>query len=138
VTSYTCAYFQIHLAPRGVYSYTVSTWLPFAGEPTEGSLPVNVSPDGMLEQWAYATSDDTFVESHGASGQFPSAGLLSQLFAAPQNDPVQTGPLFNPLQFAVETYDDGRTNTETVTHAYHSVANSNGGGASTNLICRAS
>ncbi|MGO9976901.1 MAG: hypothetical protein ACLP01_29705 [Solirubrobacteraceae bacterium] len=138
LTSYTCAYFEIHVHSGSTYSYTVSTWLPFAGVPTEGGVEVAVSGDGALEQWAYATSDDTFVHSHGANGQFPGATLLSQLFDTPQNDPIQTGPLFNPLQFAVETYDNATTNTETVTHISQSVANSSGGGASSKLVCQAS
>jgi hypothetical protein len=138
LASYQCGYFQIHVSSGSSYYYTVSTWLPFAQVASGGSMPVTVSADGTTEQWAYATADDDFVHSHGSSGQFPSAGLLGQLFSTPQNDPVQTGPLFDPLQFAVETYNDATTNTEAVTHVSQTVKDSGGDGVSTNLVCQTS
>jgi hypothetical protein len=137
VTPYTCAYFDIHVASGSVYTYTVGTWRPFGTVAQFGSSGVTVSGAGSSEQWAYATTDDRFLQNKQFTGQFPSAKLLGLMFKTQSNDLYQTGPLFDPLSFALGAYDDGATNTETVTHVNSTVHNSSGSPVSTNLQCKA-
>ncbi|HEY4829076.1 MAG TPA: hypothetical protein VIH85_20040 [Solirubrobacteraceae bacterium] len=137
VTPYTCAYFDIHVASGSVYTYTVGTWRPFGTVAQFGSTGVTVSGAGSNEQWAYATTDDRFLQNKQFTGQFPSAKLLGLMFKTQSNDLYQTGPLFDPLSFALDAYDNGATNTETVTHVNSTVHNSSGSPVSTNLQCKA-
>ena len=137
VTPYTCAYFDFHAASGSVYTYTVGTWRPFASVMPSGSVGVSVSGAGSSEQWAYATADDRFLQNKQFAGQFPSAKLLGLMFKTPSDDPYQAAPLFDPLSFALDAYDNGTTNTETVTHVNSTVHNSSGTPVSTNLECKA-
>jgi len=138
VTPYSCAYFDYHAGTGSVYTYTVGTWRPFASVAPSGSVGVTVSGAGGTEQWAYATADDRFLQNKQFAGQFPSAKLLGLMFKTPTGDLYQTGPLFDPLSFALDAYDNGTTNTETVTHVNSTVHNSSGQAVSTNLQCKAS
>jgi hypothetical protein len=138
-TPYTCAYFDYHASSGSVYTYTVGTWRPFAASvPQLGGAGVTASGAGGVEQWAYASADGRFVQNKQFSGQFPSAKLLGLMFKTPTDDLYQTGPLFNPLSFALETYANGTTNTTTVTHVNSTVHNSSGSPVSTNLECKSS
>jgi len=137
VTPYTCAYFDYHAASGSVYTYTVGTWRPFASVMPSGSVGVTVSGAGSSEEWAYAAADDRFLQNKQFAGQFPSAKLLGLMFKTPSDDPYQTAPLFDPLSFALDAYDNGTTNTETVTHVNSTVHNSSGTPVSTNLECKA-
>ena len=136
VTPYTCAYFDIHAASGSIYSYTVGSWRPFASVAPSGSVGVTVSGVGSSEQWAYATADNRFIQNKQFAGQFPSAKLLGLMFKAPTGDLYQTGPLFDPLSFAIDAYDNGTTNTTTVTHVSSTVHNSDYSPVSTNLVCK--
>jgi len=138
VTPYTCADFDYHGASGNVYSYTVSTWRPFASVVPFGSVGVTVSGAGSSEQWVYASVDGRVVQNKQFASQFPSAKLLGLMFKAPTDDLYQTAPLFNPLSFALDVYDNGTTNTGTVTHVNDTVHNSSGSPVSTNLKCKAS
>ena len=138
VTPYTCAYFDYHAASGSVYTYTVGTWRPLAPVAPLGSVGLTVSGAGSSEQWAYATADDRFLQDKQFAGQFPSAKLLGLMFKTPSDDPYQTEPLFDPLSFALDAYDNGTTNTATVTHVNSTVHNSSGTPVSTNLQCQTS
>ena len=72
------------------------------------------STGGATEQWVFAAPNPDVTEGANRA-EMPTASLLSLMFGLPQSgDTVQTGPLFTPLQFAVETYEDGGTTA--VTH----------------------
>ena len=60
------------------------------------------------------------------------------MFKTPTDDQYQTGPLFDPLSFALDAYDNATANTETVTHVNDSVQKFGGGSWSTNLKCKTS
>ena len=139
VTSYSCAYFDGYADPNtGEWIYTAAkTWRPFGSAAQFGSVGVTVSGTGSAEQWAYATSDDRFIQDKDHSGQFPSGKVLGLMFKTPTDDPYQTGPLFDPLSFALDAYGNATTNTETVTHVNDSVQKFGGGSLATNLKCKA-
>jgi hypothetical protein len=137
-TPYTCAYFDYHAASGSVYNYTVATWRPFASVAPSGSVGVTVSGAGNSEQWAYATADGRFAQNKQFAGQFPSAKLLGLMFKTPPDDLYQTRPLFDPITFALDTYDNATANTTTVTHVNNTVHNSSGTPVSTNLECKSS
>jgi len=103
-----------------------------------GSAGVTASGNGTAEQWAYATADDRFVQDKDHAGQFPTAKVLGLMFKSPSDDPYQTAPLFDPLSFALDAYDNATTNTKAVTHVNASVPKFGGGTLSTNLECNAS
>jgi hypothetical protein len=140
VTSYGCAYFDGYADPNtGDWIYNgAKTWHPFGSAAQFGSVGVTVSGNGSAEQWAYATSDDRFVQDKDHPGQLPSAKLLGLMFKTPTNDLYQTAPLFDPLSFALDAYHNGTTTTETVTHVNDSVDKFGGGKLSTNLKCKTS
>lgn len=140
VTSYGCSYFDGYADPNtGDWIYTGSkAWHPFASVAPFGNVGVTVSGNGASEQWAYATADDRFVQDKDHSGQFPSAKVLGLMFKTPTDDQYQTGPLFDPLSFALDAYDNATANTETVTHVNDSVQKFGGGSWSTNLKCKTS
>jgi hypothetical protein len=123
-SQYTCAQiYTVRGAPQ------INTWQPFAGVQAYGSFPVQ-SPGGNTEQWAFAAATPDVTLASNRSAQVPTASLLSLMFGPP-TDSVQTGPLFNPLQFAVETYHDGGQHTTTITHYEDS-----SGSASSNDLCQ--
>jgi hypothetical protein len=140
VTSYGCSYFDGYADPNtGDWIYTGSrAWHPFAAVAPFGNVGVAVSGNGTAEQWAYATADDRFVQDKDHSAQLPSAKLLGLMFKTPTDDAYQTTPLFDPLSFALDAYDNATTNTETVTHVNDSVDNFGGGKLTTNLKCKTS
>jgi hypothetical protein len=140
VSSYSCAYFDGYADPNtGEWVYTgAKTWRPFGSAAQFGSVGVTVSGDGTTEQWAYATADERFVQDKDHAGQFPSAKLLGLMFKAPTDDPYQTAPLFDPLSFALDAYQNAGTNIQKVTHVHDSVAKFGGGTLSTDLKCNAS
>jgi hypothetical protein len=140
VTPYSCSYFDGYADPNtGEWIYTgAKTWRPFASAAPFGSVGVTVSGAGTAEQWAYATSDDRFVQDKDHAAQLPSAKLLGLMFKTPTDDAYQTAPLFDPLSFALDAYGNATTNTETVTHVNDSVQKFGGGSLSTNLKCKAS
>lgn len=140
VTAYQCSYFDGYADPNtGDWIYTgAKTWRPFASAAPFGSVGVTVSGAGTAEHWAYATSDDRFVQDKDHAPQLPSAKLLGLMFKTPTDDPYQTAPLFDPLSFALDAYGNANTNTETVTHVNDSVQKFGGGSLSTNLKCKAS
>jgi hypothetical protein len=123
VTSYGCSSFDDYAGPNtGDWIYTGSkAWHPFASVASLGNVGVIVSGTGTVEQWAYATADDRFVQDKDHSGQFPSAKVLGLMFKTPTDDPYQTEPLFDPLSFALDAYENASTHTETVTHVNDSV-----------------
>ncbi|MGO9733331.1 hypothetical protein, partial [Mycobacterium sp.] len=99
----------------------IVSWYPFASEPASFDSDIAVvSGDWTKESWLYAAPDPDFLDRSGGTTelQFPTQDLLNAMFTTPQNDPLQTAPLFTPLQFAVETYNDGTANTITVTHTH--------------------
>ncbi len=140
VTSYSCSYFDGYADPNtGDWIYTgAKTWRPFGSAAQFGSVGVTVSGAGTAEQWAYATSDDRFVQDKDHAAQLPSAKLLGLMFKTPTDDAYQTAPLFDPLSFALDAYANATANTETVTHVNDSVQKFGGGSLSTNLKCKAS
>ncbi len=140
VTSYGCSYFDGYADPNtGDWIYTGSkAWHPFASVAPFGNVGVTVSGTGAVEQRAYATADDRFVQDKDHSGQFPSAKVLGLMFKTPTGDQYQTGPLFDPLSFALDAYDNATAPTETVTHVNDSVQKFGGGSWSTNLKCKTS
>ncbi|MGP0034235.1 MAG: hypothetical protein ACLP4R_06610 [Solirubrobacteraceae bacterium] len=140
VTSYSCAYFDGYADPNtGDWIYTgAKTWRPFGSAAQFGSVGVTVSGNGTVEQWAYATADDHFVQDKDHAAQLPSAKLLGLMFKTPTDDAYQTAPLFDPLSFALDAYGNATTTTETVTHVNDSVQKFGGGSLSTNLKCKAS
>lgn len=140
VTSYGCSYFDGYADPNtGDWIYTGSkAWHPFASVAPLGNVGVTVSGSGTVEQWAYATADDRFVQDKDHSGQFPSAKFLGLMFKTPTGDPYQTGPLFDPLSFALDAYDNATAHTETITHVNDSVQKFGGGSWTTNLKCKTS
>jgi hypothetical protein len=140
VTPYSCAYFDGYADPNtGDWIYTgAKTWRPFGSAAQFGSVGVTVSGNGSVEQWAYATADDRFVQDKDHAAQLPSAKLLGLMFKTPTDDAYQTAPLFDPLSFALDAYGNTTTNTETVTHVNDSVQKFGGGSLSTNLKCKAS
>ncbi|HTX11305.1 MAG TPA: hypothetical protein VME22_21975 [Solirubrobacteraceae bacterium] len=138
VTSYSCAYFDGYADPNsGEWIYTgAKTWHPFGSAAQFGSVGVTVSGTGATEQWAYATSDNRFVQDKDHAGQLAPAKLLGLMFKTPSNDQYQTAPLFDPLSFALEAYDNATANTQTVTHVNDSVDKFGGGKLTTNLKCK--
>jgi len=140
VTPYSCAYFDGYADPNtGNWVYTgAKTWRPFASVAPFGNVGVIVSGNGTAEQWAYATTDDRFLQDKDHRGQLPTAKLLGLMFKAPSDDPYQTAPLFDPLSFALDAYDNAGTNIETIAHVNDSVPKFGGGSISTNLKCKAS
>ncbi|MGO9901299.1 MAG: hypothetical protein ACLP0J_16800 [Solirubrobacteraceae bacterium] len=78
-----------------------------------------VSGAGTTESWVYAVPQSGLDKADPL--RYPTQDLLNAMFVTPQSDPYQTGPLFTPLQVAVETYNDGTTNTISVTHDHFSV-----------------
>ncbi|MGO9754116.1 MAG: hypothetical protein ACLP22_22080 [Solirubrobacteraceae bacterium] len=103
----------------------IVSWYPFASEPASFDSDIAVvSGEWTEESWIYAAPDPDFLDrSDGTTElQFPTQDLLNAMFTTPQNDPLQTAPLFTPLQFAVETYNDGTANTITVTHTHISTS----------------
>ena len=140
VTSYSCAYFDGYADPNtGDWVYTgAKTWRPFGSATQFGSVGITVSGSGTVEQWAYATSDNRFVQDKDHAAQLPSAKLLGLMFKTTSNDEYQTAPLFDPLSFALDAYDNANTNTETVTHVNDSVDKFGGGKLTTNLKCKTS
>lgn len=119
------------------YIDTIQTWDPFQSVPAswDGDVPV-VSGAGAIESWVYATPDDSVLKDYLSTASFPSQTLLDAMFTAPQDDPVQTGPLFDPLQFAVEAYDNLTTDTTDVMHV--SISTPGPGSRSSNTGCQAS
>ncbi|MGO9902503.1 MAG: hypothetical protein ACLP0J_23105 [Solirubrobacteraceae bacterium] len=106
----------------GVNGYNkIESWQPFSAEPTQfdGDVPV-VSGAGTTESWVYAVPQSTLDYSDPL--RYPTQDLLNAMFVTPQSDPYQTGPLFTPLQFAVQAYNDATTNTIDVTHAHISTS----------------
>jgi hypothetical protein len=83
-----------------------------------------------------ATADNRFLQNHQLDPTYSSAKLLGQIFKARQNDPIQTAPMFNPLQFPLGTQDNLSANTQTVTPVCSSVRNSDGTPHSSNLACQ--
>ena len=140
VTSYGCSYFDGYADPNtGEWVYTAAkTWHPFGSAAQFGGVGVTVTGAGAAEQWAYATADDHFLQDKDHAGQFPTAKLLGLMFKTPTDDTIQTAPLFDPLSFALDAYDNGATNTKTVTHVNDSVPKFGGGTVSTNLKCHES
>ena len=112
VTSYSCAYFDGYADPNtGDWIYTgAKTWRPFGSAAQFGSVGVTVSGNGTVEQWAYATADDHFVQDKDHAAQLPSAKLLGLMFKTPTDDAYQTAPLFDPLSFALDAYGNATTN----------------------------
>ena len=101
------------------------SWYPFASEPASFDSDIAVvSGEWTEESWLYAAPDPDFLDRSGGTSQlkFPTQDLLNAMFTTPQNDPLQTAPLFTPLQFAVETYNDGTANTITVAHTHISTS----------------
>lgn len=123
-SQYTCAQWL-----TGSTTTELDTWQPFSGVQGLGSFPTSALP-GQQEQWVFAGPDQSVLTSGGLA-QMPGQTVLSGLFGPPQDGDIQTAPLFNPLQFAVETYDDGNTNTIEVIH-YHDSAS----GGSSNDFCK--
>jgi hypothetical protein len=77
------------------------------------------------EQWLFAGSDQTVLNDWGSPpARVPGDDLPNNLFGPAQPNDVQSGPLFTPLQFAIDAYDDGTTNTIGVEH-YESGGNGN-------------
>jgi len=140
VTPYGCSYFDGYADPNtGEWVYTGSkTWRPFASVAPFGNVGVVISGNGTAEQWAYATSDNRFLQDKDHAGQLAPAKLLGLMFKPPSNDQYQTAPLFDPLAFALDTYDNGTTNTTLVTHVNDSVDKFGGGKVTTNLKCKTS
>ena len=115
-SQYMCAEFLTDTEGTSI----INPWQPFLNvQQPSGSFQVR-STGGTTEQWAFAapTPDVTTAANRA---QMPTASLLSLMFGPPQSgDTVQAGPLFTPLQFAVQTYHDGGKNTTTITHYYDS------------------
>ena len=77
------------------------------------------------EQWLFAGSDQTVLNDWGSPpAGVPGDALLNKLFGPAQPNDVQIAPLFTPLQFAVDAYDDGTANTIGVSH-YEASGNGN-------------
>jgi hypothetical protein len=121
-TAYTCAQWI-----TGPYTSQLNTWQPFTNAADQGSFTASVIP-GQQEQWVFAGEDQSVLTS-GGDAQVPGQTVLNGLFGPPQDGDIQTAPLFNPLQFAVEAYQDANTKTVEVTH-YHDSAGGPGGGSS--------
>jgi hypothetical protein len=82
VTPYSCSYFDRYADPNtGDWIYTAAkTWRPFSSVAPFGKVGVIVSGNGTPEQWAYATTDDRFLQDNDDAGQFPTATVLGLMF----------------------------------------------------------
>ena len=77
------------------------------------------------EQWLFATDNLNVLTQWGLPpAQVPGTTLLNQMFG-PSTDDIQTGPLFNPVEFAVEAYRNGAQTTIHVTHVQGTEQNNN-------------
>ncbi|MGO9960532.1 MAG: hypothetical protein ACLP50_31925 [Solirubrobacteraceae bacterium] len=112
--AYTCTVAVENAFHSATY---LDSWQPFASIPAnyDGDVPV-VNGAGAVEPWVYAGADSSFLTNANGTGQYPGQDLLNAIFATPPSDPIQSAPLFNPLQFAVEAYNNLTTHTTTVTH----------------------
>ncbi|MFZ0044078.1 MAG: hypothetical protein WAK93_22405 [Solirubrobacteraceae bacterium] len=136
VTPYRCDYFT-RTGPVDSPTVGTASWYPFKDVPRFGGAAPVVSGEGTVEQWVYAGYNDGFLTNENVTPKLPSEDLLQKMFTdwTDQNGDQQP-PLFNPLQFAVETYDSAGINTKTVTHVYMSA--SGGNTAHTNYFCQTS
>jgi hypothetical protein len=145
-TTYQCGELVRQSISRGITKVVVNLWQPFTSLNQYGSTSVtnpyaDNTQDGLEqlvtpEQWVYAGPDDSFLaNTDNRSAVLPGQSLLSDLFVNPPPESAagSTQPLFNPLQFDVEAYDNATQNSTTVTH--QTLTDS---GASTNLICESS
>jgi hypothetical protein len=95
----------------------LQSWQPFASMPAnfDGDVPV-ISGEGDTEGWTYAQSNSSFLTNANGVGGYPSQDLLNGMFEPYTYNGQQMPAPFNPLQFAVEAYQNLTANTTTVTH----------------------
>ena len=134
VTPYQCVTFG---AQGDLGELIKIPWQPFSRVQRFGGAAPIVSGEGSFEQWVYAGPDNGFLKTSAATAQLPGESLLANMFTPWTDDnKVSHPPLFNILQFALETYANATTNTQAVTHILKTQTNLNT--VSTNLWCQTS
>ena len=86
----------------------------FSGWNLPVSSPSSSSATATTEMWAYAGPDAGFLQPVGTdetkptqTAQWPSPNTLLGMFQTPDSRLSPAQPIFTPLQFALEAYDNG-------------------------------